>query len=110
MNSKLYFVALSAIFIFSCGAPKVAVTAMQPNPVQVPPKIASVDEEKPVNDAFAEGKSLYENKCGNCHALFKTTDFSKEEWGPIVARMQIKAKIDNEQTAKIYNYITVGLN
>jgi cytochrome c5 len=109
MKSSLLTAAVLALIIYSC-APKVKVTAMQPDPVQVPPKIASVEEEKPIHDEMAEGKSLYENVCNRCHGLYKPTDFTKEQWGPIIASMQIKAGIDNEQTAKIYNYITTGLD
>ncbi len=56
-----------------------------------------------------EGKSIYENTCNKCHDLYAPNDFTKEEWVPIMKSMQIKAKIDNEQTAKIYNYIVSGL-
>jgi len=109
MKSRTIAAAFFAILIYSC-APKVTVAAMQPDPVQVPPKLASIEEQKPINSEHAEGKSLYENKCNTCHGLFNSTDFTKEEWGPIMAKMQIKAQIDDAQTAKIYNYITVGLN
>lgn len=109
MKLRILTAAVFAIVIYSC-APKVSVTAMQPNPVQVPPKIESAEVAKPVNDEMAEGKSLYENECNKCHGLYKPTDFTREQWGPIIASMQIKAGIDNEQTAKIYNYITTGLD
>lgn len=109
MKLRILTTAVFAIIIYSCG-PKLSVTAMQPNPVQVPPKIESIEAEKPLNNEMAEGKSLYENTCNKCHGLYKSTDFTREEWGPIIASMQIKAGIDNEQTAKIYNYITTGLN
>lgn len=108
MKSKLPFLAFLCIVAYACS-PKLQVTAMQPDPVQVPPKLASVEEEKPIADAHAEGKSLYENKCNMCHGLYKSTDFTKEQWGPIMASMQIKAGTDNAQTAKIYNYITADL-
>lgn len=109
MKSKIICAALLGIFAVAC-APKVKVTAMQPDPVQVPPKIASLEEEKPIAEDLAAGKSLYENNCAKCHKLFKPTDFSKEEWGPIIKSMQPKARIDDAQTASIHNYILSNLN
>ncbi|HMI06706.1 MAG TPA: cytochrome c [Flavobacterium sp.] len=108
---KLIAVLVLGTIVFACGAPKVAVTAMQPDPVQVPVKIASPAEDGPKPLAFAleEGKSLYENDCAKCHGLYKPTDFTREEWGPIMAKMQIKARITDEETASIYNYILSGL-
>ncbi len=103
-----FIVLFAASLLYAC-APKVKVTAMQPDPVQVPPKLESIGEIKPIADEHAHGKSLYENRCGNCHPLVKTTDFTREQWGPIIQRMQIQAKTTDEETAKIYNYITATL-
>lgn len=105
---KITAVLTLGIVAYAC-APKVAVTAMQPDLVQVPPKMASVEEEKPVAADLEVGKSLYENRCNKCHDLYEPKDFTAEEWKPIMAKMQIKAKIDNAQTASIYNYIVSGL-
>lgn len=107
MRLKLLAAALLAVTVYNC-APKVSVTAMKPDPVQVPPKIASPEEGK--TEAHAEGKSLYGMHCAKCHELFHPTDFTKAQWGPIMTRMQPKAQIDDEQAALIYNYITDGLN
>jgi len=57
----------------------------------------------------AEGKIMYENKCANCHKLFAPTDFSKEDWPPILLRMQVKAKISDEDMAKVNNYVYANL-
>lgn len=105
---KITAVLVLGILVYAC-APKVAVTAMQPDPVQVPPKIASAEETPKVLSDLEEGKSLYENRCAKCHDLYEPKDFTAEQWKPIMVKMQIKAKIDNAQTASIYNYIVSGL-
>jgi cytochrome c5 len=95
MKSKIIFMfALSAV-LFSCGT-KTAVTQT----------VAKVDT-KPVlttND-LAAGKTSYENNCAKCHNLYAASDFTKEDWKPIMIRMQKKAHLDDAQMAEISNYI-----
>jgi len=55
---------------------------------------------------LAQGKIIYEGKCGRCHKLYDPTSFSAEEWKPIVTRMQPKAKITDEQKDLVYAYLT----
>lgn len=64
------------------------------------PKLAITTE------TLAEGKSLYGMNCAKCHKLFDKSDFSAEEWRPIVISMQKKAKISDEHREKIYAYLT----
>lgn len=56
----------------------------------------------------AEGKMLYENNCGKCHALFSADKFTKEQWEPIVLRMQKKARITDEQRDLVFNYLVMN--
>lgn len=109
MKSRIICAALFGILVYAC-APKVSVSATKPDPVQVPPKIASLEEEKPISNDLAAGKSLYENNCAKCHDLYTPTDFTKQQWGPIIKRMQPKARIDDATTASIHNYIVSNLN
>lgn len=106
MKLKLIVALILAAAIYSCTAPKVAVTAMQPNTVQVPPKIVETNEpNEVVVSALEEGKALNEKHCANCHSLFAPKDFKAEQWPTIIKRMQKKARIDDSQTALIQNYI-----
>lgn len=67
--------------------------------------VAETKEEVKLTPELAEGKLLFENNCGKCHKLFSPEDFSKEEWQPIVMRMQKKARITDEQRDLVYNYL-----
>lgn len=107
MKSKIIALAVIALLVFSCKA-KVAVGTTQPDTVQVPPKIASPNE-KPAIEALAAGKVAYENQCARCHKLFAPTDYSKQDWGPILVRMQKKAQIEDAEMATINNYIYSSL-
>lgn len=105
MKFKIIAAAVLALVIYACS-PKVAVTAMQPDPVQVPPKIVETNvPNEVVVSALEEGKSLMEKKCANCHSLFAPKEFKAEQWPSIMKRMQKKARIDDNETALIQSYI-----
>ncbi|UMY65188.1 MULTISPECIES: cytochrome c [unclassified Flavobacterium] len=87
--------ALAAMAV-SCGAGKAA------PPPPPPPAPAA-----PLTAQQEEGHQLYENNCGKCHKLFAPNDFSKTEWKPILAEMQPKAKLNNDDMAKIKSYLDV---
>lgn len=107
MKSKILFAAFAGFLIYSCGTtPKV--TAMKPDPVQVPPRVASPNEA-PMSEDIAQGKIMYENKCAACHRLYAPKEFSKEDWQPILIRMQKKARLEDHDMAKINNYIFTSL-
>ncbi len=91
MKSKLIALVLLGVTIYSCS-PKVA------------PQVTEIKKE--LTPELAEGKSLYENNCAKCHKLYSPSDFSNEAWKPIVASMQIKARLNDIQGNSIYNYLT----
>lgn len=107
MKTRILCAAVLGILVYACGTtPKV--TAMQPDPVQVPPKITSPNEA-PMSEEVAQGKIMYENNCARCHKLFAPTDYSKEAWQPILVRMQKKAQLQDADMAKINHYIFASL-
>lgn len=54
---------------------------------------------------LTEGKALYEQHCGNCHALKDPKSESEEEWYHEVPPMAKKAKIDAATEQKILKYV-----
>jgi|SRR6218665_112861 len=105
MKFRLISAFVLAAAIYSCS-PKVAVTATQPDPVQVPPKIVETNApNEVVVAALEEGKSLMEKQCANCHSLFAPKEFRADQWPSILKRMQKKARLNDDETALIQNYI-----
>ncbi|MEI7508328.1 MAG: cytochrome c [Flavobacterium sp.] len=92
MKIKILISTLILFILYSCGGSK-STTSM-------------VDAKKVVaTTSLEEGKSLYESNCAKCHKLYEPIEFSKEDWKPIVRRMQKKAHLSDEQGTSIYNYI-----
>ncbi len=71
--------------------------------------------EKPVStsstqtiksDQLAQGKTVYENSCAKCHELPNPKSYSSEKWIAIMKWMAPKAKLTQEQSTMVYNYVT----
>jgi len=104
MRTKILTAAIFGVLLYSC-APKVVVSAQKPDPVQVPPQLPSMVVTMSKPDNLASGKTLYENNCSKCHKLFAPNDFSKQDWAPILVRMQKKANVDDNVMAEVSSYI-----
>jgi cytochrome c5 len=102
MKTKVILLSFAAALILSCTAGKTAVAETPPAPPAPPTVEVAVI---PATEAHAKGQSLYENNCAKCHKLFAATDFSQQEWKPILARMQRKAKLEDADMGLITNYL-----
>ncbi|NNT73185.1 cytochrome c [Flavobacterium sp. IMCC34852] len=99
MKYKVLALAVLATIIYSCASKSSVPTAATPK--------EEVKAAVTLTAELAEGKSLYENSCARCHSLYKASDFNAEQWKPIVARMAPKARLNEAQGQKIYNYLTM---
>lgn len=92
MKTKLIVLTLTGLFIASCSSKKTAAVPEKPKEVVLTPELI-------------EGKNLYGASCVKCHKLYEPKAYSKEEWTPILVRMQKKARLDDVKMASITNYI-----
>ena len=97
MNNKFVCVISIIVILASCTSKK---TTVEKNVTPVNNQIVGVEM------APTEGKKLYEASCARCHDLYNPSDFSAEEWKPIMVKMQKKAKISDAEAATIYAYVT----
>jgi cytochrome c5 len=107
--------AVVAAFAVSCGAGKSAPATTSPVTTgnEMPPATdaAAIAASKldTMNDELSEtelnGKTLFENRCGTCHRLYKPAEFSEKEWGPILLRMQRKARMTDAEIAQVQAYV-----
>jgi cytochrome c5 len=95
---KYLILAGFALVLASCGTQKAVPVAAAEKAPEAKPAVELTPE-------LADGKNLYENSCAKCHKLYEPVKFSKEEWAPILVRMQKKAKLDDVKMASITNYI-----
>ncbi|SHJ78161.1 c-type cytochrome [Flavobacterium haoranii] len=102
MRTKLLSIIVDLTLLASCSSSKNAVAK-----TETKTKPIAVLEVVELTPELAQGKSIYEGKCGRCHKLPAVEDFTVEEWQPIMLRMQKKAKISDEERELVYNYVTM---
>lgn len=108
MKLKIITLAALGILIYSCAS-------KTPSPVVEAKKETNTKElvldTKNVfmSKELLEGKNLFENNCAKCHKLYNPKDYSAQDWKPILAEMQKKARLDDSQIGLISNYITSQL-
>ncbi len=101
---KTIILAGTILILAACGA-KQSKGETPPPPPPPPSKDVSAKDLIFGDTALAEGKQLYDNNCAKCHKWYEPKQFSKEEWKPILVRMQKKAKLDDIKMASITNFI-----
>lgn len=103
MKAKMLTLTAVTLLLVSCGTQKIASAA------PTTPAVTETIKTTELTPELAEGKNLYDNNCAKCHKLYEPKKFSKEEWKPILTRMQKKAHLDDNQIASVSNYITSQL-
>lgn len=99
MKTRILLLATIVTFTVACSSSKKA-TASKPEPTAVAVELTS---------ELAQGKLLFENKCGRCHDLPSPSSYSKEKWTPIMEDMYKKAKMTEADRDLVYNYVTMGM-
>ncbi len=55
--------------------------------------------------ALMAGQGTYNAKCGSCHGLKVTTDFTAERWASIMAVMAPRARLTDIEKENVYAYV-----
>lgn len=68
--------------------------------------IADIDSSKLGDkDIINDGKELFEERCGTCHALHSYDEFSKNVWPSTIKSMQDNASLDEDEYYQIVKYL-----
>lgn len=108
MKFKITTLAISALFIYSC-ATKSSVAVVAVKNEELKPEVILETKSSVMTEELYIGKTLFENKCGNCHSIYNPKDFSSEQWKPILLRMKKEANLDDIEITSISNYINSQL-
>ena len=67
---------------------------------KVAPKEKSAEET-----TIFTGQNIFNAKCGRCHGLKVTTDFTAERWASILAVMAPRANLTDAERESVYAYV-----
>lgn len=82
-----------------------ASAAYESDPAAVKKETAEETVPSKTSALTASGKNIYVAKCGRCHGLKNTTDFTRQQWVPIMDRMAEKAKLSDTEKADVLMYV-----
>lgn len=68
-------------------------------------KVAPTGTTTPETSAAIAGQATYNAKCGKCHGLKVTTDYTAERWASILAVMAPKANLSDTEKENVYAYV-----
>ena len=57
---------------------------------------------------FEHARTLYVGNCGACHELHEPSEFTAEDWKPIVAEMTTKANLSAEDSTSVLAYLSLA--
>lgn len=63
-------------------------------------------ERKVANPEVASaGQTVYANRCGRCHGLKKTENYTTQQWENILKSMIPKAKLNDDEAREVTAYV-----
>jgi mono/diheme cytochrome c family protein len=68
-------------------------------------KTAPTKERSAEENAAIAGQATFNAKCGKCHGLKVTTDYTAERWAGILAVMAPKANLSEIERNNVYEYV-----
>lgn len=102
---------IGLIVLVGCKTQQTAVRQSEAPAHQEGVEVIEITAEQLENTAPAKsGKKIAESACVRCHPLPPYTNFTKEEWEPILRRMQPKAKVSDAELADLRFYIHTQLS
>jgi mono/diheme cytochrome c family protein len=51
------------------------------------------------------GQTIYTNRCGRCHGVKKTENYTQQQWENILKRMIPKARLNDEEAKQVTAYV-----
>ena len=97
MKNIIYSLCLFGAILYSCTSQTVVTSTSTSN--------TTINTS---SDYVANGKSVFDSKCGRCHGLPEPKEFNKDEWVKIIASMAPKAKLNADETNWVLSYVTVN--
>ncbi len=101
---KLFILPIAAVALLVSCKSKTTTEPVSNKVVGVSPSFTG--KKQLTEGMIAQGKTIFDNRCGKCHDLPNPKSFSDEKWVGIMNAMAPKAKLDAKQSELVYDYVT----
>ena len=95
---KTITIAVLALAVFACH--RKTIPSSTNNTTVETPKADAAHVEM-----VAQGKTVYTNRCGRCHALKTVENYTADRWTNILKAMIPKAKLDETEAGQVTAYV-----
>ena len=96
---KIFFFSVLVLIMAACHRKTAAAASEAPKTTEAP-KVDAAQAE-----LIAHGQTVYTNRCGRCHNLKTTTDFTPQRWEGILKSMIPKAKLNETEAQQVTAYV-----
>jgi mono/diheme cytochrome c family protein len=56
-------------------------------------------------ETASAGQTIYTNRCGRCHGLKKTENYTPQQWETILKNMMPKARLTDDEAKQVTVYV-----
>lgn len=99
-------ISIISLLLFSCAQKISSPSQVRTvNEVKPPEDISAAISPKMESPQVSAGKTIYTTKCARCHGAKPVTNWTVQEWIPIIDRMAPKARLDETEKANVTAYV-----
>jgi hypothetical protein len=106
---SVFILSLLIFTVFSCAKKTVPAATTENKTVsetKAPDEIKTATTTLTESSTAIAGHETFNAKCGRCHGLKNPSDYTVEQWKPILDKMAPRARLDSTEKANVFAYVS----
>ena len=101
---KTLILFVLALIVLACGRKAIVISNPRTNPENTEAK-TNTETHSNNADMVSQGRTVYINRCGRCHALRPVEKYTTAEWENILKAMIPKARLNETERAQVNAFV-----